>query len=128
MQKQFLATGFFFGMTAVILGAFGAHTLKEILTPEMLSSFETGVRYQMYHAFLLLAVGILPSVSDKTRKAVYWLTTIGIVFFSVSIYLLSTAKISGIDFRSIGWITPVGGLLLIVAWFLLFIDVIRKKS
>lgn len=128
MERKILATAAFFGMTAVILGAFGAHSLKKVLEPEMLMAFETGVRYQMYHVFLLLFVGIYAGISEKTKKAVYWLTTIGIVFFSVSIYLLSTSKISGIDFKSIGWVTPLGGLLLIVAWFVLFIDFMRKKS
>ncbi|RZJ27310.1 MAG: DUF423 domain-containing protein, partial [Flavobacterium sp.] len=64
----------------------------------------------------------------KTKQTVYWLTTIGVVFFSVSIYLLSMSKLSGINFNSIGLATPVGGLLLVVAWFLLFIDFARKKS
>lgn len=128
MDRKIIATAAFFGMTAVILGAFGAHGLKKVLEPEMLISFETGVRYQFYHTFLLLFVGIYSGVSSTTKKAVYWLTTIGIVFFSVSIYLLSTSKISGIDLKSIGFITPIGGLLLIVGWLLLFIDFARKKS
>lgn len=128
MERKILATAAFFGAMAVILGAFGAHSLKKVLEPEMLTAFETGVRYQMYHAFLLMFVGIYSGISGKAKKKVYWLATMGIVFFSGSIYLLSTSKISGIDFKSIGWLTPVGGLLLIVAWFVLFIDFMRKKS
>jgi uncharacterized membrane protein YgdD (TMEM256/DUF423 family) len=128
MERKIIATGAFFGMTAVILGAFGAHKLKQLLEPEMLSAFETGVRYQMYHAFLLLFVGIYPVISDKSRTAIFWLATIGIALFSGSIYLLSTGKISGVDFKSIGLITPLGGLLLIAAWAVLMVNFMSKKS
>lgn len=128
MDRKIIATAALFGMTAVILGAFGAHKLKGLLEPNMLTAFETGVRYQMYHVFLLLFVGIYPAISARTKNTIYWLTTIGILLFSMSIYLLSTSKISGTDFKSIGWLTPVGGLLLVIAWFILFIDFIRKKS
>jgi uncharacterized membrane protein YgdD (TMEM256/DUF423 family) len=128
MERKIIATGAFFGMTAVILGAFGAHKLRQLLEPEMLSAFETGVRYQMYHAFLLLFVGIYPVISDKSRTAIFWLATIGIALFSGSIYLLSTGKISGVDFKSIGLITPLGGLLLIAAWAVLMVNFMSKKS
>jgi uncharacterized membrane protein YgdD (TMEM256/DUF423 family) len=128
MERKIIATAAFFGMTAVILGAFGAHKLKQLLEPEMLSAFETGVRYQMYHVFLLLFVGIYPVISEKAKTAIYWLTTIGIIMFSGSIYLLSTGKISGIDFKSIGLVTPIGGLLLITAWAILMVNFMRKKS
>ena len=128
MERKIIATAAFFGMTAVILGAFGAHKLKELLDPEMLSAFETGVRYQMYHAFLLLFVGILPVISGKAKTAIFWLTTIGILFFSGSIYLLSTGNITGTDFRSIGLMTPIGGALLIAAWAVLMVNFMRKKS
>jgi uncharacterized membrane protein YgdD (TMEM256/DUF423 family) len=128
MDRKILATAAFFGMTAVILGAFGAHTLKEHLNPSQLQAFETGVRYQIYHAFLLLFVGLAPMISAKKRTAVFWLTSVGIVFFSGSIYLLSTAGLTGIGTAVIGPVTPIGGLLLIVAWFMLFIDFATKKS
>lgn len=128
MDRKILATATFFGASAVILGAFGAHKLKELLSPDMLISFETGVRYQMYHAFLLLFVGMYGGISTKAKQAVYWLVTSGIAFFSVSIYLLSTSAISGVNFKSIGFVTPVGGLLLIAGWFWLFVDFMRKKA
>jgi len=128
MERKIIATAALFGMTAVILGAFGAHKLKELLAPEMLASFETGVRYQMYHAFLLLFTANYPAIADKTRKTVFWLTTAGVLLFSGSIYLLSTREIIGIDFRSIGFVTPIGGLLLIAAWAILLINFASKKS
>src|SRR6476660_4389703 len=128
MERKIIATAAFFGMTAVILGAFAAHKLKELLAPEMLSAFETGVKYQMYHVFLLLFVGISPAVSAGAKKAVFWLTSAGILFFSGSIYLLSTTAISGVDFKSIGLITPLGGLLLIAEWTTVVINFMSKKS
>jgi uncharacterized membrane protein YgdD (TMEM256/DUF423 family) len=128
MDRKIIATAAFFGMTAVILGAFGAHALKETLAPERLLSFETGVRYQMYHAILLLFLGLSGGISDKIKRWIFGLTVIGIVFFSGSIYLLATGSMHHIDSKIIGPVTPIGGLLLIVAWFLLFIDFTRKKS
>ena len=128
MDKKIIATAAFLGITAVILGAFGAHKLKELLSPEMLSAFETGVRYQMYHVFLLLFVGLYPTVSRRAKAVIFWLTAVGILFFSGSIYLLSTSAISGFDFRPIGLVTPLGGLLLIAAWATLGVNVMRKKS
>jgi len=128
MERKIIATAAFFGMTAVILGAFGAHKLKEMLAPEMLSAFETGVRYQMYHALFLLMVGLLPGMNSRAKKAIFWLASLGIVLFSGSIYLLSTSKISGVDFKSIGFVTPIGGLLLIVGWIVLMVNFLTKKS
>ncbi|MFT3794942.1 DUF423 domain-containing protein [Flavobacterium sp.] len=128
MERKMTATAAILGLLAIILGAFGAHALKKVLEPEQLVAFETGVKYQMYHALFLLLVGWNGLVSEKAKKTIYGLTVVGVVFFSGSIYLLSTKNLSGIDFKSIGIITPIGGLLLIVAWFWLFIDLIRKKS
>ena len=128
MQTKILSTAAILGLLAIVLGAFGAHALKAVLTPEQLVTFETGVKYQMYHALFLLFVGMSTMLSEKAQKMIYWLTVIGILFFSGSIYLLSTKNLIGIDLKMIGIVTPIGGLLLIVAWFWLFIDLIRKKS
>ena len=113
MDKKIISTAAFFGMTAIILGAFGAHALKKVLTLEELVSFETGVRYQMYHALFLLFIGLI---------------LLGIVFFSGSIYLLSTTSISKIDFKIIGFVTPIGGALLIMAWAILVYQFTKKKD
>lgn len=128
MERKITATAAILGLLAIILGAFGAHALKAILEPEQLIAFETSVKYQMYHALFLLFVGLTGMISEKAKATIYWLTLVGVIFFSGSIYLLSTKNLSGIDFKSIGIVTPIGGLLLIVAWFRLFIDLIRKKS
>ena len=128
MERKITSAAALLGILAIVLGAFGAHALKAVLAPDQLAPFETGVKYQMYHALFLLFIGMSPLVSPKARKMIYRLTLAGVVFFSGSIYFLSTSAATGIDLKSIGIVTPIGGLLLIVAWFWLFIDLMRKKS
>lgn len=129
MERKIIATAAFLGLTAIILGAFGAHALKNYLTPEQLISFETGVKYQMYHALFLLFLGLSAVfLTDKTKKLMYWLVVLGVAFFSGSIYLLTTKNVTGIDFKFLGPITPIGGTLLITAWGILFVKVLNKKS
>jgi len=127
MDKKILVTGAFFGMTAIILGAFGAHALKETLTPEQLQTFETGVRYQMYHALLLLFVGMFSRISDKTKTMVFWFVTSGTVLFSGSIYLLATGVAQNFN-KIIGPVTPLGGTLLIIGWVMLLVHFMKQKS
>jgi len=105
------------GLLAVIFGAFGAHVLKGILSPEMLETYKTGVQYQFYHTFALLAVGILMNFNQS--KALIWSATlfmIGMILFSGSLYVLA---ISGV--KALGIITPFGGVTWIAAWILLFV-------
>jgi uncharacterized membrane protein YgdD (TMEM256/DUF423 family) len=128
MDKKILSTGTIFGMTAIILGAFGAHALKKVLTIDQLSTFETGVRYQMYHALFLIFVVLLPSISQKTKKVIYYLVFSGVLLFSGSIYLLATNTLTAFDFRTIGFLTPIGGFLLILAWTVLLVSILNKKS
>ena len=115
-------------MIAIILGAFGAHALKKVLSIEELSTFETGVKYQMYHALFLVLIGTLNELSLKAKKIIYYLTVVGVIFFSGSIYLLATNSLTSFDFKVFGFITPVGGLLLILAWSVLLMNFIKKKS
>lgn len=126
--RNLLMAGAVFGATAIVLGAFGAHGLKIVLDADQLASFETGVKYQMYHALLLLIVGMRNTLSPATAKWVLYLTVAGTLFFSGSIYLLATREVTGLDIRPFGMITPVGGMLLIIAWVVLFVDFMRKKS
>ena len=127
MDKKILTTASIFGLTAIILGAFGTHSLKQYLNPEQLNSFETGVRYQMYHAFFLFFIGITSMMSSKTKKTVSILAVLGTLLFSGSIYLLSTMDISHINFKPIGFVTPIGGMLLIVAWGMTGMHFYKKK-
>jgi len=128
MERKIILTAAFFGVLAIILGAFGAHALKEILTSEQLTSFETGVRYQMYHAFFLFFVASRKELSLKALNVIYNLVLAGVIFFSGSIYLLTTKNVTHIDFKIIGFVTPIGGLLLIFAWLVLFATFFKKKS
>lgn len=97
-------------LLAVAFGAFGAHSLREIVTPERLQTFETGVRYQMYHALALLVMSALPL---KNYRAA-WLLLIGTIIFSGSLYILVLS-----DIGIFGAITPIGGVLQIIGWTLL---------
>lgn len=128
MDKKILSTAGFFGMTAIILGAFGAHALKKILTIDQLATFETGVKYQMYHAFFLLFLGLNTQLSNKIKKTILTLTILGVILFSGSIYLLATDSLNSFNFKVIGFVTPIGGLLLITAWSSLMLHFLKKKS
>jgi uncharacterized membrane protein YgdD (TMEM256/DUF423 family) len=127
MDKKIISTGAILGMLAIILGAFGAHALKKVLSIEELATFETGVKYQMYHALFLLFIGLAAKLSQKVKKTIYYLVVIGILFFSGSIYLLATNSLTSFDFKVIGFVTPIGGLLLISAWGVLLVNILRKK-
>jgi len=128
MEKKISITGAWIGMVAIILGAFGAHALKKVLTPEQLISFETGVRYQMYQAFFLFFLATQNDIQEKTKKIIYRLIVFGTLYFSGSIYLLSTTGITGINFKPIGFITPIGGLLLIIAWGMLGYSILKLRK
>ena len=128
MNKKILITAAVFGLLSVVLGAFGAHGLKSLISVESLQSFETGVRYQMYHALLLLFIGNSSIVSTKNKTLIFYLILLGILLFSGSIYGLATNDLSGFDFRSIAFITPVGGLLLIASWIILLINFVKYKT
>ena len=84
MNKTIFATGIVFGTAAVLLGAFAAHGLKTVLTTDALESFKTGTTYQMYHAIILLVLANT-AISDQRKKVIYWVYTLGIIFFSFSI-------------------------------------------
>jgi uncharacterized membrane protein YgdD (TMEM256/DUF423 family) len=127
MERKIMGIAALMGMTAIILGAFGAHALKRYLAVDQLNSFETGVKYQMYHALFLMFLGMNPLIGEKAKKIMFRLVIFGVIFFSGSIYLLTTKAISGIDFRFIGIITPIGGALLIVAWAVLFWNIWKQK-
>lgn len=111
------------GFTGVILGALGAHALKEVLSPEALESFKTGVTYQMYHALQLLFIYYLIQKNPEFRilKWAQNLSIIGVILFSVSIYLLAMQGVWGISLRFLGPVTPIGGLFLIASWGLLMV-------
>ncbi len=128
MEKKIIITAALFGVVAIILGAFGAHGLKKVLQVEQLTSFETGVRYQMYHALFLLFLGNFSWLTLKEKAIVFYLVLIGVLLFSGSIYLLSTSAITGIKTKILGPITPIGGMFLIVSWIYFLYAVIVKNT
>lgn len=128
MHKGFLRWAALLGALAVALGAFGAHGLKKYVPAETISTFETGVRYQFYHVFALLAVGIL-----YERFPVKWLRyagncfLIGILLFSGSLYILTALKATDtVGLSGVGAITPIGGVFFIAGWLFLFVAQWRK--
>lgn len=128
MHKIHLILGSILAGLGVILGAFGAHKLKQIVPPETVASYQTGVQYQMYHAFALLIVGIL---SERlSSNLINWagaFFVLGIILFSGSLYLLASLKaMDKVGVSGIGIITPIGGLMFILGWILLLMAVIKK--
>ena len=113
------------GLFAVVLGAFGAHALKEILSAESLKSFETAVRYQMYHVLVLLFVNIYSGFSTKQKLIISNLFFIGIVLFSGSIYIIQLTSITA---KSIWFVTPLGGLFLILGWIAMIYIFVKNKD
>jgi uncharacterized membrane protein YgdD (TMEM256/DUF423 family) len=128
MHKGFIQTAALLGALSIILGAFGAHALKGIFTADLLQVFETAVRYQMYHAFALLAVGILyKEFSNKQIKLAGNFFIAGVVLFSGSLYALCFIEYQHLSsLLWIGAITPLGGLCFIIGWLLLFTGTVKK--
>lgn len=122
-MKKNLSITAILGMLAIILGAFGAHALKEKLGPDALQSFETGVRYQMYHVLALLFVNTYSGFSSKIKNIISILFFTGILFFSGSIYAITAG---GINPKLIWFITPLGGLLFIVGWVIMLLNFLKK--
>lgn len=127
MKQLVLVIGSLYGGLAVILGAFGAHAFKKILPAEKLISFETGVKYQMYHALLLIAIGLFLEFQTSLEKSAAWSIILGTFIFSTSIYFLSFADHWGVNLKWLGPITPLGGLLMIVGWFLLAFYFLKRN-
>lgn len=129
MYKPALIAGIVFSALAVILGAFGAHGLKPLLSAEQLQTFETGVKYEFYHGLALLAAGIIYS-SFPFRLVKYASSCFitGILLFSGSLFAMTVLKINGeVGLGGLGILTPIGGLFFIAGWLLLLLAVARKK-
>ena len=128
MHKGFIKTAALLGALAVMLGAFAAHGLKQILSPDNLQIFETAVRYQFYHVFALLAVGILYTAFPG--KLLQWagsLFVAGIILFSGSLYVLCYVKQNALPLNWLGAITPFGGVAFIAGWVFIFLALLKKN-
>lgn len=116
------------GALGVVLGAFAAHGLKPLLSISAFESFNTGIRYQMYHSFLLFFIGLSTDIKPDQKSILFKLILTGVLLFSGSIYFLATNDLTPLNFKVIGFITPVGGLILIASWLLLFTYFFKKKQ
>ncbi len=130
MKKNILVKAGVLGMIAVIFGAFAAHALKQILTPEQLESFQTGVRYQIIHAVVLLFLFlIIERYPSKQLIIASHLIFYGVLLFSGSIYVLTLKNMFGMEIlKFAGPITPIGGLLLILGWIFIVIGGVKLES
>ena len=127
MKTFTLVVGAVYGLLSVILGAFGAHALKKIISAEKLTSFETGVRYQMYSALFLLIVGYILKFESPSEKWISIMMIAGTFIFSFSIYLLSMSEAWNMNFKFLGPITPIGGLMMIISWAMLIFYFLKNR-
>ena len=127
MYKTALILGFVFAGLGVVIGAFGAHALKPMMDLGQQNTFETGVRYQMYHSFALIAIGLLGAhVGASHIQYATLFFTLGIICFSGSLFALSLLQMNGVvGLKGVGIITPIGGLFFIIGWILSVIAVVK---
>lgn len=129
MEKKHFITIGILGATAVILGAFGAHALKALLTTAQLETFNIGIRYHFYHTLAIFGAAILSknNGSKSLLRAILFFT-IGIILFSGSLYLLASREVLGIEsWTFLGPITPIGGTFFILGWIMLIVEGFKKN-
>lgn len=126
-MTNFIKVAILFCTTSVVLGAFGAHLLKDLLTEHQLSSFQTGIRYQMFHGLSILILALNENYFTEKLNRVLQLMSVGIILFSLSIYLLNLQELLELPLSFLGPVTPLGGLFLIASWILLFLNVKKNK-
>lgn len=127
LDKRIVVTAAFLGALTIAIGAFGAHGLKQLVDAEAITSFETGVRYQMFHVIVLLVIGLTGPISTTTKKWVFWFFIFGIILFSGSIYILALKEILSFDVKFLGLFTPLGGLSFIIGWLRLGYGLLKLK-
>lgn len=128
MNKRIILTAAFFGALAVILGAFGAHGLKSMVTLSQLETWQKGVEYQFYHTFAILYLSTFARYKNKLIRFSFLFFVLGIVFFSGSLYLLALKDAYHLSFAQVlGPITPIGGLFFILGWIFLFLAALKDK-
>lgn len=126
MNKKIVLTAAVLLLLAIVLGAFGAHGLKDKVTPERIATFEVGVRYQLYIGLAMLILGFNEEKLGFSLKPTFILLLIGVLFFSVSIYFLAIQEILGASLKFLGPITPLGGLLMMIGLFVFIVKLMRK--
>jgi|TARA_B110001452_G_C15207703_1_gene418945 uncharacterized membrane protein YgdD (TMEM256/DUF423 family) len=126
-HKNIVIIASLLAMLTIVMGAFGAHGLKSLISPDSLAVFQTGVTYQMYHALALLALALIPGLEIKKVKGVFRFFVFGTFFFSGSLYFLALKSVLPFSVSFLAPVTPVGGLLLILGWALLAYSVAKMK-
>ena len=126
-DKKILLTAAILGAITIMIGAFGAHGLKKLVDANAVASFETGVRYQMYHVITLLVLG-WANLPWTSKKWIFRFFLLGILLFSGSIYLLALKDYLPFSTTFLGPITPLGGLVLIAGWIFLAVFIFRNKT
>lgn len=127
MNKKIVVTGAVLILIGIILGAFGAHSLKKVVDSSQVLSFETGVRYQIYHGFALIILGVNADRLLINSKWVIRFILLGVVVFSLSIYLMVMQGPMGLSLKFLGPITPIGGLLIVLGWGLFIKNLLLQK-
>jgi len=122
-MSKFIKVSILFCVVSVILGAFGAHLLKDLLSETELSSFKTGIRYQMFHGLAILILSLNSNKFTSKLKTSLLLMSIGTVLFSFSIYFLSIDDLLSFSMKFLGPLTPIGGTILITSWIYLLLNV-----
>jgi uncharacterized membrane protein YgdD (TMEM256/DUF423 family) len=128
LNKKIAISAAVLGAVTIAIGAFGAHGLKQLVSADAVASFETGVRYQMYHVIVLIALSLSTKISGVTLKWVFRFFIVGMLLFSGSIYLLAVKEVLPFEVSFLGPITPLGGLLFISGWLRLAFGFRKLKS
>jgi uncharacterized membrane protein YgdD (TMEM256/DUF423 family) len=130
MKRRSILIAAVTGALAVVLGAFGAHSLREVLSAEKVATWNTGVEYQFYHTFaILLVVALADTIGARRSLTITYLFLAGMICFSGSIYLLATREATGMDWvLALGPVTPIGGLLFITGWVVMLLSVMKGKG
>ena len=126
-HKNFAIAAVVFLAVAIMLGAFGSHALKEMLSPEKLGNFEVGVRYQIYHGLALLWLSLV-ALQGRASKQVYYLWLVGILLFSGSLYILAFREVWNFEPGVLVFVTPLGGTLLIIGWLRLLFALYSSRA
>jgi len=127
-MTKFIKVSLLFCVTSVVLGAFGAHLLKDLLTENQIISFQTGIRYQMFHGLSILILSLNKDYFTDKLNIALQLMSVGVILFSLSIYLLNLQDLFGVSLSFLGPITPLGGLFLIGSWSILLFSIKKNSS
>jgi len=127
-HKKILFTAAILGALTIAIGAFGAHGLKKLVDASSVASFETGVRYQMYHVIALLFVGSFSGISQQARVWIFRIFVFGMLLFSGSIYILALDEVIPFSVKFLGPVTPIGGLLFILGWVMMARSFLKKNN